>query len=459
MVPDARSEDDYPSHPRSRSVVLEQKPSGARAAGSGDAPISPSDADTTTVDNDHPRHSRPRSVALLDADTVASDDGSRSSSICSSSSLVDSPFVKRPKKSSLVATSSSSDASTLTTRCVTRSQSPARVDIRLQKRIGTGTFGTVYEGKMDGESVAVKRVVLDPTYFNRELEIMQLLVNTPHPNIVALKHSHVEQTGGAMHCFFVMPMYPMSLGELIHHWSQIKRSSEWKTKLYTYQLARALAHLHGLGICHRDLKPQNVLVNPSSGELVLCDFGSSKVMGQAKNTTYIASRFYRAPECILENASYTTAIDIWALGCIVAEMVSLRPLFDGMDSTDQLYLIFKARGTPSFEDFTQLNPGLETAVIEQLQAQPRPARKWSVLLKTNRLSQSYTALLDKLLRWSPTARPEARHVLGDAYFDKLRGLSDAQRELIGPKLFDFSDEELRGPPGPRTHTSGNTCFR
>ena len=155
------------------------------------------------------------------------------------------------------------------------------------------TFGTVHHGMMHGEDVAVKRVVLDPQYVNRELEVMQLLADKPHSNVVALMHSHTEQDAeDTTVCFMVMRMFPMSLAALIDMWAKRGRGSEWKTKLYAYQLARALAHTHGLGVCHRDLKPQNVLVNPVSAELALCDFGSSKIMGDAKNTTYIASRFY-----------------------------------------------------------------------------------------------------------------------------------------------------------------------
>ena len=133
MAPDARSGDYYPCLSRSHSVTeqaLEQKP---RAA-SFDVPISPSDADTVNFD----------------------DEGSRSSSICSSSIPVDESLVGRLKRPSSVATSSSSGASNRPTRCATRSPPSPRVDIRLKRRIGAGTFGTVYQGEMDGANVAVK---------------------------------------------------------------------------------------------------------------------------------------------------------------------------------------------------------------------------------------------------------------------------------------------------------------
>lgn len=86
-------------------------------------------------------------------------------------------------------------------------------------------------------------------------------------------------------------------------------------KLYVYQLARALAHIHGLGICHRDIKPQNLLLDPETHVLKLCDFGSAKFLVKGEpNVSYICSRYYRAPELIFGSTNYTTAIDIWSEG-------------------------------------------------------------------------------------------------------------------------------------------------
>ena len=167
---------------------------------------------------------------------------------------------KRPS-----ATSREASAST------TPGMTPGSVEIRLHGHIGSGAFGTVYHGKMGAEDVAVKRVTLDPQCMNRELEIMQLLAEKRHGNVITLKHYDIQGTV----CFFVMERYTCSLGDLIGEWARRRQGSPWKTKLYTYQLARALAHIHGLDICHRDLKPQNVLVMPATGKLVLCDFGKA----------------------------------------------------------------------------------------------------------------------------------------------------------------------------------------
>lgn len=93
-------------------------------------------------------------------------------------------------------------------------------------------------------------------------------------------------------------------------------------KLYSYQLLRSIAYIHAIGICHRDIKPQNVLVDTSTHILKLCDFGSAKQLIPGEpNVSYICSRYYRAPELIFGNSNYSTAIDVWSVGCVIAELM------------------------------------------------------------------------------------------------------------------------------------------
>ena len=118
-----------------------------------------------------------------------------------------------------------------------------------------------------------------------------------------------------------------------------------------YQLCRALAHIHCLGICHRDIKPQNLLVHPVTQQLKLCDFGSAKALIPGEpNVSYICSRYYRAPELIFGSTDYTTAIDIWSQGCVGAELLLGQPLFPGDSGVDQLVEIIKVLGTPTKEE-------------------------------------------------------------------------------------------------------------
>ncbi|KAL0373639.1 UNVERIFIED_CONTAM: Shaggy-related protein kinase theta [Sesamum radiatum] len=117
-------------------------------------------------------------------------------------------------------------------------------------------------------------------------------------------------------------------------------------QLYTYQICRALNYTHRIvGVCHRDIKPQNLLVNPHTHQLKLCDFGSAKMLVPGEpNISYICSRYYRAPELIFGATEYTTAIDMWSVGCVMAELLLGQPLFPGESSVDQLVEIIKVFG-------------------------------------------------------------------------------------------------------------------
>jgi glycogen synthase kinase 3 beta len=124
-----------------------------------------------------------------------------------------------------------------------------------------------------------------------------------------------------------------------------------------YQLFRSLAYSHTLGICHRDIKPQNLLVNPITGELKLCDFGSAKMLVEGgMNVAYICSRYYRAPELIFGACQYTFSIDIWSSACVMGELLLGQPLFPGESGIDQLVEIIKVLGTPTKEEVLVMNP-------------------------------------------------------------------------------------------------------
>lgn len=128
---------------------------------------------------------------------------------------------------------------------------------------------------------------------------------------------------------------------------QSKKSlSNIEIKLYSYQIFRGLLYLHSKKICHRDIKPQNILTN--NMEVAICDFGSAKILTpEDKNLPYICSRCYRAPELIFGSTQYTTMIDIWSVGCVILEMIYGSPFFIGNSSIDHLIEVIKVLGTPT----------------------------------------------------------------------------------------------------------------
>ncbi|RZC23757.1 Shaggy-related protein kinase eta isoform C [Glycine soja] len=173
-----------------------------------------------------------------------------------------------------------------------------------------------------GEPVAIKKVLLDKRYKNRELQLMHLM---DHPNVISLKHRFFSTTSAdELFLNLVMEYVPESMYRVSKFYSNTNQSMPLiYVKLYMHQIFRGLAYIHTVpGGCHKDLKPQNILVDPLTHQVKICDFGSAKVLvkGEA-NISHICSLFYRAPELMFGATEYTTSIDIWSAGCVLAELL------------------------------------------------------------------------------------------------------------------------------------------
>jgi glycogen synthase kinase 3 beta len=186
-------------------------------------------------------------------------------------------------------------------------------------------------------------------------------------------------------------------------------------KLFSFQLFSGLAYLHGLGVTHRDLKPENVLVNAETGELKICDFGSAKMLlPHEESIAYIASRYYRAPELLLGSTHYTNAIDIWAAGCVIAELLSGPPVFAGRTTSEQLPAIVKIIGQPSRADIAAFP---RNASVRAVASEPRTL----VGVLPDETPADVLDLLATIFVYDPARRPTARELLQHKYFDALFG--------------------------------------
>jgi len=312
----------------------------------------------------------------------------------------------------------------------------------VDENFARGTFGLVYEGCLlpQEEKVAIKKVLQDPQYRNRELEIIREL---NHRNVVDLKFYYHEVIRGEKFLYLIMEHMPDSLNRVIRRLNNHKRYTPMiYVRVIMFQLFRALAYIHSLSICHRDIKPQNILIDPRTAVTKLCDFGSSKqlVTGES-NVAYICSRFYRSPDLILGREKYRFEVDIWAAGCVMGELLDNSVLFLGENRADQIAQIISVLGTPTTEEMQAMNPNYGDLALPDL-----PKRDWATIFHRSVPVEAFT-LINGLLRYAPLERLTAFEALSEDFFTPLR---DPNLKLPGdenmPILFDWTRQEMLAMP-------------
>ncbi|KAL6957948.1 cyclin-dependent kinase [Sarracenia purpurea var. burkii] len=300
---------------------------------------------------------------------------------------------------------------------------------RLNK-IDEGTYGVVYRArdKKTEEIVALKKVKMEketegfPLTSLREINI---LLSFHHPSIVDVKEVVM---GGLDSIFMVMEYMEHDLKGLMETMKQPFSQSE--VKCLMLQLLEGVKYLHDNWVLHRDLKTSNLLLN-NRGELKICDFGLARQYGSPLKpyTHLVVTLWYRAPELLLGAKKYSTAIDMWSLGCIMAEMLSKAPLFNGKTEFDQLDKIFRILGTPNetiWPGFSKL-PGVKVNFVKHQYNLLR--RKFPATSFTGSpvLSDAGFDLLNKLLTYDPEKRITAEDALKHEWF----------REVPLPKSKEF----------------------
>lgn len=210
---------------------------------------------------------------------------------------------------------------------------------------------------------------------------------------------------------------------------------------FIYQILCGLKYIHSANVLHRDLKPGNLLVNADC-ELKICDFGLARGYSDLPEenagfmTEYVATRWYRAPEIMLSFQSYSKAIDLWSVGCVLAELLGGRPFFKGRDYVDQLNQILNVLGTPDEVTLSRIGSARAQEYVRNLPYKP-PMSFQSIFPHAN---PPAIDLLQKLLAFDPENRIDVTTALSHPY---LQIWHDPKEEPTCPVPFDFSFESVR----------------
>ncbi|RZC12150.1 Cell division control protein 2-like isoform A [Glycine soja] len=284
------------------------------------------------------------------------------------------------------------------------------------EKIGEGTYGVVYKGRdrVTNETIALKKIRLEqedegvPSTAIREIS---LLKEMQHRNIVRLQDVvHDEKS-----LYLVFEYLDLDLKKHMDSSPEFAKDPR-QVKMFLYQILCGIAYCHSHRVLHRDLKPQNLLIDRSTNALKLADFGLARAFGIPVRTfTHeVVTLWYRAPEILLGSRQYSTPVDIWSVGCIFAEMVNQRPLFPGDSEIDELFKIFRIMGTPNEDTW----PGV-TSLPDFKSAFPKWQPKDLKNVVPN-LEPAGLDLLSSMLYLDPSKRITARSALEHEYFKDIK---------------------------------------
>lgn len=315
---------------------------------------------------------------------------------------------------------------------------------KLIKPIGHGAYGVVVSAsdEITGEKVAIKKI---PKAFDdlvdakRILREIKLLRHFAHENIIAVKDILVPPGVDSYEdVYIVTDLMETDLHRIIY--SKQKLSDD-HVQYFVYQMLRSLKYMHSAGVLHRDLKPSNLLLN-SNCDLKVCDFGLARGVNDEilDLTEYVVTRWYRAPEIMLACREYTYAIDVWSVGCILAELLARKPLFPGDDYIHQLHLISDVVGTPSADDLAFVPSERARKFMSNLP----PKERINLATLFPRASAESLDLLNKMLVFNPANRITVEDALAHPYMVSLANPDEAP--MCGsPFAFDLELEELSKP--------------
>ncbi|ETS64393.1 hypothetical protein PaG_01246 [Moesziomyces aphidis] len=289
------------------------------------------------------------------------------------------------------------------------------------EKVGEGTYGVVYKAKdltpgANGRIVALKKIRLEaedegvPSTAIREISLLKELRDDNIVRLFDIVHQESK-------LYLVFEFLDLDLRKYMDNVSRNRNSEGMGPEIvrkFTYQLIRGLYYCHAHRILHRDLKPQNLLID-KEGNLKLADFGLARAFGIPLRTyTHeVVTLWYRAPEVLLGSRHYSTAIDMWSVGCIFAEMAMRHPLFPGDSEIDEIFKIFRTLGTPTDDIW----PG-----VQQLPDYKDSFPKWAgkpLRQAVPGLDETGLDLLEGMLVYDPAGRTSAKRSLVHPYFRQL----------------------------------------
>lgn len=308
---------------------------------------------------------------------------------------------------------------------------------KIQNPVGIGAYGQVVSAtdNLLCQRVAIKKLARPfqtAIHAKRTYRELRMLRHMNHENVIDLidVFTPTVTLQDFTDVYLVTPLMGADLNNIL----KTQRLSDDHVQFLVYQILRGLKYIHSAGILHRDLKPSNIAVNEDC-ELRILDFGLARLTDE-EMTGYVATRWYRAPEIMLNWMHYNQTVDIWSVGCIMAEMLTGRPLFPGSDHIDQLTRILNLVGTPNDELMEEIKSQDAKLFIKSLPVMTRKDFK-QVFVGSNPLAID---LLEKMLDLNTKTRLNATQALAHEY---LKQYSDPADEPVSEKYdMTFEDYDL-----------------
>jgi len=310
--------------------------------------------------------------------------------------------------------------------------------------LGAGAYGVVISAvdKTNGRKVAIKKITRafqDLVDAKRILREIKLLRHFKHENVIGLLDMvDPPSLADFEDIYIVLEFMETDLHKIIYSKNVL---TDDHIQFFVYQILSGLKYIHSANVIHRDLKPSNLLLN-SDCELKICDFGLARGIKTHEHqdydlTEYVVTRWYRAPEIMCSCQEYDFKIDVWAVGCIFAELLQQEPMFPGEDYIHQMNLIFETLGTPEPKDMVFVTNENALAYIKGIKKKPKKNFR-KLFPKANPLAVD---LVEKMLTFNPIERISVEEALRHPYLkDLYEDLDNHKQEC--KENFDFEFEKI-----------------